>query len=126
MTNIGFKIKKLRESKNMTQPQLAHQLNISQSTLSFIENGETKKIDFLMMENVCNLFNVDLEYFTTDNYIHIDVKEATNSNVSFKNKKSIVNNNFPENLIEQIKKIVEENYHLKHQNEELNKKLGNK
>ena len=126
MTNIGFKIKKLRESKNMTQPQLAHQLNISQSTLSFIENGETKKIDFLMMEKVCNLFNVDLEYFTTDNHIHIDVKEATNSNVSFKNKKSIVNNNFPENLIEQIKKIVEENYHLKHQNEELNKKLGNK
>lgn len=40
--DLGFKIKKLREEKNMSQEELAIQLNISQSKLSKIENGRLK------------------------------------------------------------------------------------
>lgn len=40
--DLGFKIKKLREEKNMSQEELAEELHISQSKLSKIENGKIK------------------------------------------------------------------------------------
>lgn len=61
--DIGFKIKKLRESRNLTQEQLAMQLDISQSELSKIENGKAKKIDFHLMGKVCAFFNKDFAFF---------------------------------------------------------------
>ncbi|AYN00858.1 helix-turn-helix domain-containing protein [Chryseobacterium sp. 3008163] len=42
MENIGFKLKKLRESKNISQEELAEELDISQSKLSKIENGRLR------------------------------------------------------------------------------------
>ena len=47
--NIGFKIRKLRENKKMSQNELALQLGISQTTLHNIETGNSHKIDFLLM-----------------------------------------------------------------------------
>ena len=47
--SIGFKIKKLRENKNISQPELALLLDISQTKLSNIENGNTKSIDYVLM-----------------------------------------------------------------------------
>lgn len=44
--DIGTKIKRLREHKNISQTVLAGQLGIAQNTLGLIENGDTKKIDF--------------------------------------------------------------------------------
>jgi len=41
--DIEFKIKKLREEKNLSQEQLANLLEISQSKLSKIENWRLKK-----------------------------------------------------------------------------------
>ncbi|MFB9064534.1 helix-turn-helix domain-containing protein [Flavobacterium branchiarum] len=41
--SIGFKIKKLREQRNVSQYLLANELNISQSELSKIESNQTKK-----------------------------------------------------------------------------------
>ena len=61
--SVGFKIKKLREERNLSQPELANILEISQSDLSKIENGRTKKIDFQLMDRVCKEFDVDFEYF---------------------------------------------------------------
>lgn len=63
---VGFKIKKLRENNNITQPELAHRSGISQATLCNIENGETKKIDFLLIIKICKEFNVDFYYFIDD------------------------------------------------------------
>jgi transcriptional regulator with XRE-family HTH domain len=62
--SIGFKIKKLREAKKLTQPELASILNISQAELSNIENGQTKSIDFLFMNDVCNYFEKDFDFFS--------------------------------------------------------------
>jgi transcriptional regulator with XRE-family HTH domain len=53
--SIGTKIRKLREEKNLSQPQLSEILNISQSELSKIENNQIKKIDFLFMNNVSSI-----------------------------------------------------------------------
>lgn len=63
MNNIGFKIKRLREQKNISQEELAYNLEISQSNLSRIENGEIEKTDFLFMQKVCEFFDVSPEYF---------------------------------------------------------------
>ena len=64
--SVGFKIKKLREEKKLSQPELADILKISQSDLSKIENGRTKKIDFQLMDRVCKEFDVDFDYFTEE------------------------------------------------------------
>ena len=42
--DIGFKIKKLREEKNLSQEQLANLLEISKSKHAKKENGRLKKI----------------------------------------------------------------------------------
>ena len=51
--DIGFKIKKLREEKNLSQEQLANLLEISQSKLSKIENGRLKKIEMKLVLKFC-------------------------------------------------------------------------
>jgi transcriptional regulator with XRE-family HTH domain len=54
--SIGFKIKKLREHKNISQKDMAFQLDISQSYLSKLENGVIEKIDFLFIQKVAEFF----------------------------------------------------------------------
>jgi len=60
--DLGFKIKKLREEKQMSQEELALQLNISQSKLSKIENGQLKA-DLIFIMGICNCFCVEITYF---------------------------------------------------------------
>lgn len=60
---VGFKIKKLRENNRLSQEELAHQLEISQTKLSNIENGTTKKVGVTLLNKVCAFFKVDFEYF---------------------------------------------------------------
>lgn len=114
--SIGFKIKRLREERNLTQPELASILEISQAKLSNIENQQTKKIDFLLMDKVCHYFDKDFSFFAENNTI--------NNNVE-KNYGSVVGSNYgdititPENLILELKKIVAENVLLKEENEKL-------
>jgi transcriptional regulator with XRE-family HTH domain len=64
--HIGTKIKRLRDDAKISQTVLANQLGIAQNTLGLIENGDTKKIDFLLMDKICKIFKVDLNYFIDD------------------------------------------------------------
>ena len=41
--SVGSKIRKLRIQNKLSQPELASKLNISQTALSEIESGKTKK-----------------------------------------------------------------------------------
>lgn len=59
MQNLGYKIKKLREEKNISQEELSHELNISQSKLSKIENGRLKP-NLILLVNVFNFFSLTL------------------------------------------------------------------
>ena len=60
---IGIRIKRLREINNLSQPELAHRLGISQTTLCNIESGKCKKIHFLLMVKVCREFDIEFDYF---------------------------------------------------------------
>ncbi len=62
-SDIGFRIKKLREEKNLSQEELAVQLCISQSKLSKIENGHLNASLPLIIA-ACNLFNLSLTDLT--------------------------------------------------------------
>ncbi|WP_445455760.1 helix-turn-helix domain-containing protein [Flavobacterium sp. HNIBRBA15423] len=100
---VGIKIKRLREQHKLSQPELAHKLDIAQTTLSNIESGQTQKIDFALMDKICKEFDVDLGYFT----------ESKQVNKVKKNEGTIAYNvgtvyNFPENLIEQLQSLVTE------------------
>ncbi len=90
----------------MSQPELAHKLGIAQTTLSNIESGQTQKIDFVLMDKICNEFNVDFEYFTEGKQVN-KIKKNDGSVAVIGNNQGTINL-FPEDLIEQLKKIIEE------------------
>ena len=60
-SEIGFKIKKLREEKNLSQAELATQLNISQSKLSKIENGRIRKIELTLILKLCEFIDIEVQ-----------------------------------------------------------------
>ena len=99
MSNVGFKIKKLREKKDISQEDLASDMNISQSSLSRIENGYIDKIDFLFMQKICDYFSVDSSYFFEKGMIINDIEN--NNNVVLNNNNGIFNN-YPQGLLENI------------------------
>ena len=109
--DIGLKIKKLRENRRLSQEELAHQLNISQTKLSNIENGKTKKVGVKMLSKICDLLGVNIDYF-------LDKKE---SSTSYKNNRDVCvcvcvceegindKDNFPGNILKQIKLLILDN-----------------
>jgi len=108
--DIGGKIKKLRENRRMSQDELALQLGISQTTLHNIETGHPRKIDFLLMDKVCNIFDKDFSYFANDSVINNNVKE-NKGQVSFGD--FTLNNNYPESILTEIQNLINENKALK-------------
>ncbi|WKK73993.1 helix-turn-helix transcriptional regulator [Marivirga salinae] len=54
---INYQLKKLRIAKNLSQEQLADELNISQSTYSRIENGNQNWAKYL--NEICDFFNIE-------------------------------------------------------------------
>lgn len=110
---VGFKIKKLRESVDLSQPELADILEISQSKLSNIENGRNQKeIDVKLMDKICRYFNKDFAYFLDDETVVNNIKE-NKGQVSCSN--FTINNTFPDdvllkalNLIDELQKLLKE------------------
>uniref|UniRef100_UPI00404B7BE6 helix-turn-helix domain-containing protein n=1 Tax=Flavobacterium sp. TaxID=239 RepID=UPI00404B7BE6 len=103
---IGFKIKQLRNKNKISQLELAEQLYISQSSLSSIENGETEKVDFLLMQKICEIFNITPEYF-----FETDQNNTYNIN---ENKGSVTTNHYgdiyqcPDKLINKINELIKD------------------
>ena len=58
--DTGFRIKQLREEKNLSKEQLDNLLEISQSKLSKIENGRLKKIEMKLVLKFCK--NIDINF----------------------------------------------------------------
>lgn len=112
---IGTKIRLLREKNRMSQAELASKIGVGQTTLGLIESGETKKIDFLLIDKVCKLFNIDFEYFTQNSQIN-NVKEL---NGSINNHGTI--NLISEQILDQIKFLVDDSKSKSQEIEKLNK-----
>ncbi|MDR3273397.1 MAG: helix-turn-helix domain-containing protein [Flavobacteriaceae bacterium] len=119
--SIGTKIHRLREERNWSQEELADLLDISQTKLHNIESGHSQKIDFLLMDKVCKVFDKDFEYFLEEKVVY-NVEE--NNGQIAHNIGTI--NNFPENLIADVKKLVEDNKTKDKIIQELRERLGEK
>jgi transcriptional regulator with XRE-family HTH domain len=98
---IGFKIKKLREQKSISQEDLAHQLDVSQSYLSKIETGAIEKLDFLFMQRVADFFKIEPQYFLEGDTIINDIEESINSSIGNIGDTTI-NSNIDENLLKNL------------------------
>ncbi|NJM79381.1 MAG: helix-turn-helix transcriptional regulator [Flavobacterium sp.] len=60
--SVGTKIRKLRLQHKMSQEELAFKLNIAQTSISNLEANKSTP-DFLIMQKVCDVFEVDFNYF---------------------------------------------------------------
>lgn len=56
-----------REQASMTQKQVSETGIVSQSEISKIENCQ-RKVDFLLLLRLANLYGKDISYFIPDNY----------------------------------------------------------
>ena len=102
MNSISFKIKNLRENYKtyLSQEDLALELDTKQSVISRIESGATEKIDFLLMQKVCEFFNVEPKYFLEDGITQNNT-ENNNSAISIFGNPT-VNNSIPDSLLETL------------------------
>jgi transcriptional regulator with XRE-family HTH domain len=111
MNSVGFKIKRLRERKNISQEELAYKLDVSQGTLSKMENGMVERIDFSFMQKVCDYFEVDPNYFLEDQIIQNNIENKVSA-ISIYGSPVVnaVSSEILENLAqnqEQITKLIE-------------------
>ena len=59
--NISQQLRKLRESKNLTQKEVASKLNVDRSTYSYWENAKTEpSIKHLI--KLSKIYNVTIDY----------------------------------------------------------------
>ena len=59
MTPIRIRLKEVRESRGLTQVQLAEESGVGRPTISNIENGKTSGIDFEVLEKLANALGVN-------------------------------------------------------------------
>lgn len=56
---ITLRVRELREARGWSQAELARRAGIRPSTLSAIENGQTKGVDFDTLEKLARALEVD-------------------------------------------------------------------
>jgi transcriptional regulator with XRE-family HTH domain len=78
-TNIGSKIKHLRELRNLTQSYVAEQLSLSLSGYSKIESGQTD-VSFSKIQQIAEILKTDLS--TILNFDPKNIFNQCNSNNS--------------------------------------------
>lgn len=63
---MGYKIKEIRESKRMTQDELAKKSGISRGTISALENGHEKTSTTKTLEKIAKALDssIDQIFFT--------------------------------------------------------------
>lgn len=61
MATFAERLKELRNTRKITQADLAKLLGISKSTISMYERGE-RTPDFALLERICDYFNIDMDY----------------------------------------------------------------
>jgi transcriptional regulator with XRE-family HTH domain len=59
MTPITLRVAELRKAKGLSQNQLAKLAGVRQATLSAIESGSTRRVDFDVMESIADALGVD-------------------------------------------------------------------
>jgi transcriptional regulator with XRE-family HTH domain len=60
LKSLGYAIKRLREKRGLTAKELGDRVQLSEFSVSRIENGRTR-IEFIKMVDVCEVLGVSLE-----------------------------------------------------------------
>lgn len=120
MTEVGKKIRTLREVKGYSQEYMADKMEISQRTYSKLENGQMK-MDLNRFQQIANILDVDAVNLLNEpgNVFNNYSKVENFGNVE----------NFGSIYIsskEYIEHLLQENKYLKEQNEKLLKLLDKK
>jgi transcriptional regulator with XRE-family HTH domain len=100
--NVGTKIRKLRLQNKMSQEELAYKLNVAQTSISNFEANKSVP-DFFVMQKVCEVFDVGLEYFLEEKKVY-NIKKNKNIAVG---DNATINNNVPEGVLENMLKRIE-------------------
>lgn len=58
---MGYKIKELREGKNLTQEQLSKESGVSRATISALENGSSRATTTKTLMNIARALGVAVE-----------------------------------------------------------------
>lgn len=119
LTNIGPKIRKIREIKGYSQEYIASKMSIKQNSYSKLERGETNlSIDRLM--EICSVLEIELS--TLMNFDEKMVFNNCTQNGNFGE-----NNTFVFNAVEKIQELYERIIKAKNEEiETLNKLLKQK
>lgn len=59
MTPLTLRVAELRKAKGLSQNQLAKVAGVRQATLSAIESGTTRRVDFDVLERIADALGVD-------------------------------------------------------------------
>ena len=103
--SVGTKIRRLRLQNKWSQEELAHKLNVAQTSVSNFESNKTIP-DFLVMQKVCEVFEVGFEYFVENGNEKYVFKKNQNNNIVV-GKIEVLNNNMPEGILENMLKRLE-------------------
>jgi transcriptional regulator with XRE-family HTH domain len=103
--SVGTKIRRLRLQNKWSQEELAHKLNVAQTSVSNFESNKTIP-DFLVMQKVCEVFEVGFEYFVENENEKYVFKKNQNNNIVV-GKIEVLNNNMPEGILENMLKRLE-------------------
>ena len=101
--SVGTKIRRLRLQNKWNQEELAHKLNVAQTSVSNFESNKTIP-DFLVMQKVCEVFEVGFEYFIEENSTNNNVEKAKNCNIGCNTG---IINTMPEGILENMLKRLE-------------------
>ena len=103
--SVGTKIRRLRLQNKWSQEELAHKLNVAQTSVSNFESNTTIP-DFLVMQKVCEVFEVGFEYFVEKDNEKYIFKKNQNNNIVV-GKIEVLNNTMPEGILENMLKRIE-------------------
>ena len=109
MEKIGYKIKQLRETNNLSREYIAEQMGISDRTYSKIENNE-RDPTFEELESISQLFKIDTKDLL---YGTPKIVFENKDSVSIQNQGTIVNHNSNEINAVYIKHLESEIEYLK-------------
>lgn len=103
---LGGKIKKLRESKRLTQKQLADVIGVGQSTIGMIESGKNKGSNETLFK-LSKYFNVSIDYLlNSEEKSENQAYPLSNRNYSVKEE---YEKSSMEKPIDRISKVAAEN-----------------
>lgn len=84
-TNLGDKVKSLRNRRNLTQDDLAKVLGLSRGQISNLEKGR-RNISIKQIDKLCNVFKVDISYFLFSETTDVCIDLIDRAKVLFESK----------------------------------------